>query len=280
MVWSSCWVPCTCWGAFSCTLTAKSTSLWRAVAQPGNSNWGDPDRAIYCAGAVPVPRETSQLEEQSRNWQCRVATLQSAGFTCRGLTPFCPGMSVLGFCSHDNEKISCGIKESTVIKPLSSEVHPRGEAGDGCPNVSGLNLKQCSWTHGPALRQVSPGSAPGDPGNDLLGLSSSVLATGHTERQLCLAGLGVDRQTDRRSQMFVMFAVFMEGFTYGPWNRSRHGYCCESVEEVKLTLQGGWAERVFKPSEVNVTCVLHEALRSKSMCKVKVKLCVKLKQLA
>lgn len=48
----------------------------------------------------------------------------------------------------------------------------------------------------------------------------------------------------------------------------------------KLNLfYNGWAESVFKPSEVNVTCVLHEALRSKAMCKVKVKLCAKLKQL-
>lgn len=74
-----------------------------------------------------------------------------------------------------------------------------------------------------------------------------------------------------------MFAVFMEGFTHGHWNRSRHGDCCELIEKLKLVLQGGWAERVFNPSEISVTCVLHEALRSQAMCKVKVKLCVKLK---
>lgn len=53
-----------------------------------------------------------------------------------------------------------------------------------------------------------------------------------------------------------------------PLNKSSHNYCCESNEEVKLVLQAEWAESVFEPSQIIVTYVLHEALKSKAMCKV------------
>lgn len=56
-------------------------------------------------------------------------------------------------------------------------------------------------------------------------------------------------------------------------------YCWESAEKVRFTLQGEWSESFFKPSEVSVTYVLHEALKSEAVCKVKVKLCAKLKPL-
>lgn len=125
---------------------------------------------------------------------------------------------------------------------------------------------ESSCTHGPALRQVSPGAAPGDSDNGVLDLPSSVLATGYTERQFCLAGLGMDRQTACRSQMFMMFAVFMEGFTHGHWNRSRHGDCCESIEKLNwfyevdglkgfLNLQKSvWPVFCMRPLEVKL-CV-------------------------
>lgn len=111
------------------------------------------------------------------------------------------------------------------------------------------------------------------PDSDLLELFSSLLATVYTKRQLCPAGLRMDRQPAcRGSQVLMMVCSVCGRIHVRPLK-----YCWESAGKVRLTLQGEWAESFFKPLEVSVSYVLLEALKSKAVCKVN--LCARLKPL-
>lgn len=162
MVQSSWWVPSTCCGTCSCTLTAKSTSLeriwhdletqtgrywtnhllcWCSACAQQNITVGGPEQVLTVAGWQPCSLQYLDAEVPRLNTILyrNICAMASAAMIIKK-SPWIP------YCNQ----------------ALDFWCPSKGKSRNDCTyRCLRPELKQCSWSHGPAPRQVSAGGAFG-----------------------------------------------------------------------------------------------------------------------